>query len=81
MITDEDIKKLAFIIWQEEGRPDGKDAEHYLMAKKILEEREANRVIELAPIPQPLELAEPPKKIHLPPTPSKRNIRERHKKK
>jgi hypothetical protein len=61
MITDEDIKKLAFAIWEEEGRPDGKDVEHYLRAKKILEEREAKRVVELAPVPQLVELAQPPK--------------------
>ncbi len=54
MFTEEDIKKLAFTIWEEEGRPDGKDVEHYLRAKKILEEREANQIIELAPVPPAL---------------------------
>jgi len=81
MLTDEDIKKLAFAIWEEEGRPDGKDVEHYLRAKKILEEREAKRVVELAPVPQLVELAQPPKKIPLPSSKDKRNIRARHKKK
>ena len=81
MVADEEIKKLAFTIWEEEGRPDGKDVEHYLRARKILEEREAKRVIELAPVPQFIELAEPPKKVPLPPSSIKRNIRARHKKK
>jgi hypothetical protein len=77
MVTDDDIKKLASTIWEEEGRPDGKDAEHYLRAKKILEERKAHRMIELAPVPQAVQMAEPPKNIHLPP-PQKRSIRARH---
>jgi hypothetical protein len=81
MITDEEIKKLALSIWEEEGRPTGKDVEHYFRAKKILEEREANRIIELAPVPPVVELPQPPKKVPLPLFPVKRSIRERHKKK
>jgi hypothetical protein len=80
MVTDKDIRKLAFSIWEEEGRPYGKDAERYLKAKKILEGRKGNRMLELATIPPALELAEAPKKIPLPPTPPKRSIRSRHKK-
>ena len=79
MITDDEIKKLAFSFWEEEGRPTGKDVEHYFRAKNILEQREAKRILELAPVPPAIELAQPPKKIPLPPVPSKRNIR--HKKK
>ena len=70
MVTDEEIRELAYTIWEEEGRPNGKDVEHYLRAKKILEEREAK-----------LELAPPLKHIQLPSPPSKRSIRARHKKK
>jgi hypothetical protein len=81
MITDEEIKKLAFSIWEEEGRPSGKEVEHYLRAKIILEVREAKRILELAPIPPAVELAQLPKTVSLPPGPSKRSIRERHKKK
>ena len=81
MITEEQIRELAHSIWEQEGCPNGKDIEHYLKAKKILEEREANRIIELAPVPPAGELAQPPKKVPLPPIPSKRSIRERHKKK
>lgn len=81
MITDDEIKKLAFSLWEEEGRPIGKDVEHYLRAKIILEEREAKRILELAPILPAVELAQPPKKVLLPPAPNKRSIRERHKKK
>jgi hypothetical protein len=81
MATDEDIRKLAYNIWEKEGRPDDKDVEHYLRAKKILEEREANRIKELAPVPQIVELA-PPKpvaELAQAPNTSKRSIRARHK--
>ena len=46
MVTDEQIRALAYAIWEEEGRPDGNDIEHYLKAKKLLEERETKRVFE-----------------------------------
>ena len=81
MVTDEDIKKLDFNIWEEEGRPDGKDLEHFLKAKKILEKREKNRIIELAPVSPVVELAQPTKNIPLPQGRTKGNIREQHKKK
>ena len=81
MVTDEEIKKLAYSIWEQEGRPDGKDVEHYLRAKKILEEQEEKRVFELAPQTPVTELAPPPQQVQLPPPPGKRNRRTRHKKK
>jgi len=40
MPTEEEIRKLAYSIWEEEGRPDGKDVEHYMRAKAILEHKE-----------------------------------------
>lgn len=68
MVTEEQIKELAFAIWEKEGRPEGKHVEHYFRAKQILEERGAERVTEIAPkapaielTPQttPIELASP----------------------
>ncbi len=41
MVTEEQIKELAHAIWEQEGRPEGKDVEHYYRAKQMLEEREA----------------------------------------
>ncbi|MBI2853343.1 MAG: DUF2934 domain-containing protein [Chloroflexi bacterium] len=41
MATEEQIRELAYNIWEQEGRPDGKDQEHYYSAKRMLEEREA----------------------------------------
>ena len=41
MPTEEKIRQLAHSLWEQEGRPEGMDQEHYLTAKRILEEREA----------------------------------------
>ena len=81
MATEEQIRALAYSIWEEEGHPEGKDLEHYLHAKKILEDQAAKKVIELGPPPPVAELASPPKQIHLPQQRSKQSIRGRHKKK
>ena len=40
MATNEDVKKLAWCIWDAEGRPVGKHLEHYRRAKEMLEEKE-----------------------------------------
>ncbi len=39
MVSEEKIRELAYSIWEQEGRPEGKDKENYFSAKKILEER------------------------------------------
>jgi len=59
MVTEEQIKELAHAIWEQEGRTEGKDVEHYFRAKKTLEEREKARVIELPPPPSIPELSPP----------------------
>ena len=41
MPTEEQIKELAYIMWEQEGRPEGRDVEHYFAAKQMLEEQEA----------------------------------------
>jgi hypothetical protein len=51
MATEEQIKTLAYYIWEQEGRPEGKDKEHYFWAKKILEDKEKPSVIELPASP------------------------------
>lgn len=35
---NEEIRQLAYRIWQEEGCPDGRDVEHWLRAQMIWEE-------------------------------------------
>jgi hypothetical protein len=41
MPTEEQIRELAYQMWEQQGRPEGKDVEHYFAAKQILEEQEA----------------------------------------
>jgi hypothetical protein len=80
MPTEEQIKELAHALWEEEGRPEGKDVEHYFRAKQILEEREKTRVIEL-PSPSPIPQLSPPKVETTVLQPSKRRKHTRRKKK
>ena len=63
MATEEQIKILAYSIWQQEGCPLGKNIEHYYRAKRILEERETERVIELGAPEKRIELETPATKV------------------
>ena len=71
MATEEEIRALAYSIWEQEGHPEGKHEEHYLRAKQILEERERTSRV---------DFKEPPPVINLP-SPSKRRSQTRRKKK
>jgi hypothetical protein len=51
--TFDKIRGLAYKIWEEEGRPQGMDVEHYLRAKAILDRQEAERIPQLA-APEPI---------------------------
>jgi len=53
MATEEQIKELANTMWEQEGRPEGKDLEHYFRAKQILEEQEATQARDSKPSPPP----------------------------
>jgi hypothetical protein len=78
MITEEQIRELAHSIWEQEGRPNGKDVEYYFRAKQMLEERESSQVIELASPPPVIGLEPPPPIIGLgAPSPSKRRSRKK----
>ena len=57
MVTEEQIKKLASSIWQQEGRHEGKHVEHHYRAKQILQYQEPAHVIELGP-PRPYRYEE-----------------------
>jgi len=61
MATEEQIRALAYTIWEQEGCPEGKREEHYYRAKQILEEKEATSGVDFEP---------PPSVINLPSTPS-----------
>jgi hypothetical protein len=43
MAMEEQIRELAYFIWENEGRPEGKDQEHYFRAERMLTEQEAVR--------------------------------------
>ncbi len=61
MATEEQIRKLAYRLWEEEGHPQGKDVEHYFTAKHILE-KGGPPIIELSQAPIP-ELLPAPKRV------------------
>ena len=72
MVGEEQIKKMAYAIWEQEGRPEGKGVEHYFRAKQILEQQEAGLVIELGPAQPTIRLAAVAPAVQLaPPQPIK----------
>jgi hypothetical protein len=60
MANEDEIKKLAYKIWEEAGKPEGKDIEHYFRAAKILEEQETTNPILLGASPRPPEISPAP---------------------
>lgn len=63
MPTREDIEKLAYYLWEKEGKPEGRDQYYYYEAERQLKERESLELTEpsrQAPIRPPApELAHP----------------------
>lgn len=41
MYHDDEVRLIAYRIWEEEGQPDGRDLEHWLKAEAIWQERQA----------------------------------------
>jgi hypothetical protein len=37
MVTEEQLRELAYSIWEQEGHPEDKDQEYYFRAKQMLE--------------------------------------------
>lgn len=62
MPTEEQIKQLAHTLWEQEGRPEGRDLDHYLTAKQILEEQEAAQKRPRAPRAKVAKSAKPSKR-------------------
>jgi hypothetical protein len=60
MITEEKIKELAYAVWDQEGRPAGKDLDYYFRAKKMLEEQEAASTTDNEPPVPPASTLQPP---------------------
>ncbi len=73
MATEEQIRELAFSIWEQEGRPGGKEREHYFRAKQVLEAKEATRIMELSPKAPAIELAPQTPHIELASPPQRKN--------
>jgi hypothetical protein len=43
METQEEIRRIAYEIWEKEGRPEGRDVEHYLRAEAMWREAQAQQ--------------------------------------
>jgi hypothetical protein len=63
MPTEEKIKELAYTLWEQEGRPEGRDTHYYLTAKQVLEEQEAAQKRPRAPRAKAAKSAKPSKRI------------------
>ena len=77
MASEEQIKELAYAIWDQEGRPEGKDLDYYFRAKQMLEEREAASSTANEPPAPPASTLQPP----LVPKPVERHTGKRRSKK
>jgi hypothetical protein len=40
MYQDDEVREIAYRIWEEEGRPSGRDLDHWLKAEVIWNERQ-----------------------------------------
>jgi hypothetical protein len=80
MPTEQQMKELAYALWEQEGRPDGKDLEHYYRARQILEEQERANIVKLAPPPPRSKLAAPAPTPKLKAAPKKSSSTDRGKK-
>ncbi|MBI4339558.1 MAG: DUF2934 domain-containing protein [Chloroflexi bacterium] len=50
MEREEEVRRIAFDLWQQEGRPEGRALEHWLKAQKVMEEsRPAEAAVQAAP--------------------------------
>jgi len=53
-VSQAEIEKLAYELWEQEGRPHGRDLVHYQEAERLLRERaQAQRGPALVPTGQP----------------------------
>lgn len=80
MPTEQQIRELAYALWEQEGRPDGKDQEHYHRARQMLADQEQANVVKLPPPPPTSRLAAPPPTPKLKAAPKKAPTRTRSKK-
>ena len=65
MVTEKQIRELAYTYWEQEGRHEGKDLEYYFRAKELLEREAASSTanelvspaltLQTPPVPKPVE--------------------------
>jgi hypothetical protein len=45
MAKEDDIRLIAYSIWEQEGCPNGKDREHWLTAEVIWEQKQKDKTV------------------------------------
>ena len=60
-LTEEEVKRLAYSIWEQEGRPEGKDLEPYFRAEKIIQEQQARIPSRQFALAMPVQTGKPAK--------------------
>ena len=60
MVAEEKVRDLAYTIWEQEGRPEGKALEHYYTARSLLEEQESANFYTSTPSTSSAPLASAP---------------------
>lgn len=73
MVQKDEVRRIAYYIWLQEGCVDGKDCEHWVRAEGVWKEQQK-------PLASVL-ITPPPKPVTLLSQGNKRSIRDQHKKK
>ena len=85
MVKEDEIRLIAYHIWEQGGCINGKDYEHWFKAKAIWKERQKpfreNATKESESLIPSVMITPPPKDAKLLSQPAKKNIRGRQKKK
>ncbi len=50
MAREDEIRLIAYHIWEEEGCPDGKDCDHWYMAESVWEEQQKPAATKKEPV-------------------------------
>jgi hypothetical protein len=59
MSKEEEIKLIAYYLWEQEGCPDGRDCQHWIAAEAIWQEQQKPAKAAAAPQPKPQPKAKP----------------------
>ncbi len=61
MSADDEIARVAYALWEAEGRPEGRQDDHWTRARRIVEEGRAD--IDHPPIPSSSEASQAPRPV------------------